>query len=71
MATDKPNTEDSAKNNQQPELNAVLDKGGEVREGEELDAQAIAAGYETKASTFKANLPLLNFQAARRTGLIA
>ena len=43
MATDKPNTEDSAKSNQQPELNAVLDKGGEVREGEELDAQAISS----------------------------
>lgn len=43
MATDKPNTEDSAKSKQQPELNAVLDKGGEVREGEELDAQAISS----------------------------
>lgn len=43
MATDKPNTENSAKSDQQPELNAVLDKGGEVREGEELDAQAISS----------------------------
>ena len=43
MATDKPNTEDSAKSDQQPELNAVLYKGGEVREGEELDAQAISS----------------------------
>ncbi|MGM8871744.1 phosphotransferase family protein [Psychrobacter sp. 2Y5] len=42
MATDTQNTEDNAKSNQQPEPSAVLDKGGKVREGEELDASAVS-----------------------------
>ena len=49
----------------------ALDKGGTVREGEELDTQAVARGYVAKVLMSRVNRQSLSFQGAHQTGHIA
>lgn len=49
---------------------SVIDVGGEVREGEELDIGAVENWLKTKVLSWLAQRSLLNIRAGRRIGLI-
>lgn len=49
---------------------SVIDVGGEVREGEELDIGAVENWLKNQGLSWLAQQLLLNIRAGRRTGLI-